>query len=227
MTLPDNTARDAAILEAYQAARRPCAISRDMGLTVSTVKAVVRRARMQGLLAPLPDRHAELLAALGQMNTANMTREQLCAATGFSDSAIRTALRRLGLTFRRAPSNWAAHTRPVGGDPRAKRRAALAEIGPRAATGLKAVPADTAPHGCRYIHGEPGDVGHRYCGAERLAGRPYCDAHQALTHIPASSAAEKGALHKIDQIGVRAGGTHGAINADRTLGNAWTAGRGA
>jgi hypothetical protein len=37
---------------------------------------------------------------------------------------------------------------------------------------------------CRFIHGDPADPYHRYCGAPTRLGSSWCDVHARLVYLP-------------------------------------------
>jgi hypothetical protein len=204
----DNTARNAEIRRLYKSGLYYTQIAAQMGLSKSTVSGVcdrcgfrrggepremkkrVCRKRAHNAKPHMPTM-ADRLAAL---DTVNMTVPQMCSALGGASAHyVRETCRRLGLSYKRSPAGWAAMhasgSQNCGGNTRAKRIAALKLLPSRTVFGLKAVPQDPSPRGCRYIHGDAGDADHHYCGAKREPGRPYCPAHDAACHVQNSSVA--------------------------------------
>src|SRR5690606_10945886 len=121
---------------------------------------------------------------------------------GLKHSAVRRVVWRYGLPYKPQPKGGAMQKlkrtgitlqpRNVAPDP-AKRKPPTTRIPDRDPKlfGMAAVPADPNPMGCRFIHGEPGDTDHRFCGAMReSASTAYCQAHHAITHVPNSTLAE-------------------------------------
>lgn len=47
--------------------------------------------------------------------------------------------------------------------------------------------ADLEHNDCRWPSGDPKDPAFHFCGAEKLAGRPYCQAHWEMAFQPSRS----------------------------------------
>lgn len=144
-------------------------------------------------------RHAVRLAGV---DTSSMTIPEIGKFLGIRTGAAKMVVQRYRLPYKPQPKGGAMqkikrnglnfHPRNVASAP-VKRKAPTKRIPPRDPKlfGMAAVPSDPNPMGCRFIHGEPGEADHRFCGAMRAgASTPYCPAHHDLTHVPNSTLAE-------------------------------------
>lgn len=64
--------------------------------------------------------------------------------------------------------------------------AGLAAAPPGELLGLaERLPPAPAEGGCRWVYGDPGERGWRWCNAPRLARSAYCAGHRAVCYVPA------------------------------------------
>lgn len=212
MIPPDNTARNARILELFRAGKYYSQIAAELGVSKSVVAGVCSRAgarrgpwNPKPAAKPKPPSPAERLKGI---DTSVLTMPEIAALLGVKLSTIRKWLWENKIPYKRQRQGAGTHRRHVpnlGGESAPAPKPQKDPLPPRAVFGLAAVPHDPNPMGCRYIHGHAGEPGHRYCGERRIsASSAYCAEHYALTHIPHSSPAERRALRTIERMGGRA-----------------------
>lgn len=212
MIPPDNTARNARILELFRAGKYYSQIAAELGVSKSVVAGVCTRAgeRRDGPANPKPAPKPKIPSPaerLQGIDTSVLTMPEIAALLGIKLCTARKWLWKNKIPYRRQRQGAAAHRRHVpnlGGESQPTPKPPKNPRPARSVFGLAAVPADPNPMGCRYIHGHAGEPDHRYCGARRQAGSAYCAEHYALTHIPHSSPAERRALRTIERMAGRA-----------------------
>jgi len=131
----------------------------------------------------------ELIEQLKALWAEGLTTGDIGKKLGISKNAVVGKAHRLGLKGRPSPikreASGSDSTSPE--TPAAKPRAKAKAVEPKKIKSL----VDLSAHTCRWPIGDPKEPNFHFCGANAMAGKPYCAEHAAIAYVGSNRSVPK------------------------------------